>query len=96
MLFYAAFNGTFLKCKLETVSIAKPLQNWQHVQTSYLGQIRHLTVGQWSMLTGSNLCGSVYCVAHAGQKNCRNVAISTKFSHLSADLLVNDVVCHRF
>jgi len=38
--------------KLETVSIAEPLQNWQHVPTPYLGQIWHATAGQWSVLTG--------------------------------------------
>jgi len=32
------------------------------------------------MLTGLISSGSVYCVAHA-EKNCRNLAISTKVSH---------------
>jgi len=37
--------------KLETISIAKPMQNRQHAQAPYVGQIWHATGGQWSMLT---------------------------------------------
>jgi len=68
------------KIRLENVSISEPLQNRQHAQTPYLGQIWHASVGQWSMLTGLISCGSVYCLARAG-KNYRNVTISTIFSH---------------
>ena len=66
--------------QLETVSIAEQLQNRQHAQTPYLGQIWHATVGQRFMLTGLFSSWSVYCVAQVG-KRCRNVAISTKLSH---------------
>ena len=43
--------------KLATINIAELLQNWQHVQTPYLDQIWHVTVGEWSILTpGSYGC----------------------------------------
>jgi len=51
-----------------TISIAQPLQNRQHAQATYLGQIWHATVGQWYMLTGLMSSGSVHCVADAGKK----------------------------
>jgi len=55
---------------LTFVKHAEPLQNRQHAQTPYvyLDQIWHAVVGQWSMLTGLMLSGSVYCVVDAGQK----------------------------
>jgi len=34
--------------------------------TPYLDQTWHVTVVQWSTLTGLISSGSVYCVAHAG------------------------------
>ena len=47
--------------KLKTVSIAELLQNRQHVQTPYLGQIWHATVDQWSTFTGLISSGLMYC-----------------------------------
>ena len=73
-----------LNMKLETVSIAEPMQNRQHAQTpsTYLDQIWHATVGQceWSMLTGLMSSGSMFCVADARQK-CRNEQFRPNFLH---------------
>ena len=46
---------------VESASIAKPLQNWQHAQTpwAYLGEIWHAILGQWSLFTG--LCHLDWC-----------------------------------
>jgi len=51
-----------------TISITELLQNWQHTQTPYLGQIWHVTVGQWSMFTDLISSGLVYYVADVKQK----------------------------
>jgi len=64
---------TQTKKELETISIAELLQNRQHVQTPYLDQIWHATVGQWSMLTG--LISSVSLM----RENCQNSAILANF-----------------
>ena len=61
--------------QLETVSIAELLQNRQHAHTPYLGQIRHVTLGQWSMLRGLIL----YCVAHAGQETAEMLQFRSDF-----------------
>jgi len=65
----------------KTISIAEPLQNWQHAQSPYLGQIWHATVGQWSMLIDLLASGSVYCVAHVGQKTAEMSQFRPIFSH---------------
>ena len=48
---------------------------------TYLGQIWHATVDQWSTFTSKNSSGSVYCVDPVRQKKHQNIAISTKCSH---------------
>jgi len=67
-------HQTKINFQLETVSMSEPLQNRHHVQTPYLDQIWHATVGQWSTLTGLISSGSVYCVANEEKKlpKCRN------------------------
>jgi len=77
----ALYNVFSLICfvTLETVNMNQPLQSRQHMQTPYLGQIWHVTVGKWSTLTGLISSGSVYCFTHAGKKH-QNVAILTKLS----------------
>jgi len=57
------------------------LQNRQHTQTLFWGQIRHSEVSKWFSFTGLISSGSVYCVTHAGQKLPKIFAFSTKFSH---------------
>jgi len=50
--------------QLETVNIVELLQNQQHSQTPYQGQIWHETVSEWSTRAGSISSGLVYCIAH--------------------------------
>jgi len=70
--------------ELETISIAEPLQNRQHVLTPYLGQIWHATVGQWCMLTGVSEWVSSFLTAHqhvidySVLESCLNVKLCTQ------------------
>ena len=50
--------------ELETASIAEPLQNRQHAQTPYLGEIRHVTMGQWSIYLQLNVICVLLSLIH--------------------------------
>jgi len=63
--------------ELETVSIAKPLQNRQHAQIPCLGQIWHATIRHRNAYR-LNLDWCIVLPTHG--QNQRNITFSTKFS----------------